>query len=154
MQTIFQKLNMKDEKEIVVLNAPQSFEVALETLSGVRVIRNLAEVEKAHFALAFSITQPELDTAATEITAKAAQDIKLWFAYPKQSSKKYRCEFNRDTGWDKLGQAGYEPVRQVAIDEDWSAVRFRQVAYIKTMIRQEKDMLSAAGKQRKQNEET
>mgnify|MGYP005835701873 CR=1 FL=1 len=28
-----------------------------------------------------------------------------------------------------------EPVRQVAIDEDWSALRFRRVEYIKTMTR-------------------
>lgn len=149
MQTIFQKLNLKDEQEIVVLNAPESFEAVLATLSGVRVVHSAAEVEKAQFALVFAITQAELDAAAVEITARAAPDIKLWFAYPKQSSKKYRCEFNRDTGWDKLGQAGYEPVRQVAIDEDWSAVRFRQAAFIKKMMRQEKDMLSAQAKQRK-----
>jgi hypothetical protein len=57
----------------------------------------------------------------------------VWFAYPKQSSKKYVSEIDRDHGWAKLGAAGFEPVRMVAIDEDWSAVRFRRVDYIKTL---------------------
>ena len=69
------------------------------------------------------------------ITAKASGDAVIWFAYPKGSSKKYTCEFNRDTGWAELAKAGYEPVRQVAIDEDWSALRFRKVEHIKTMTR-------------------
>lgn len=28
--------------------------------------------------------------------------------------------FDRDTGWDTMGEASFEPVRQVAIDDDWS----------------------------------
>jgi len=34
-----------------------------------------------------------------------------------------------------LADDGYEPVRQVAIDEDWSALRFRKVEQIKKMTR-------------------
>ncbi|MBN1921678.1 MAG: hypothetical protein JW892_10565 [Anaerolineae bacterium] len=50
--------------------------------------------------------------------ASAQGDITLWYAYPKSTSKKIKCTFNRDTGWEALGQAGFEPVRQVAVDED------------------------------------
>ena len=32
----------------------------------------------------------------------------------------------------------FEPVRQVAIDEDWSALRFRNVAHIKKNYQKEK----------------
>jgi|GEM_PF-6580646 len=45
------------------------------------------------------------------------------------------CNFNRDTGWGVLGPHGLEGVRQVAIDDDWTALRFRKVDYIKTMTR-------------------
>jgi hypothetical protein len=34
-----------------------------------------------------------------------------------------------------LGAAGFEPVRMVAVDEDWSALRFRRVGFIKTLTR-------------------
>jgi hypothetical protein len=56
----------------------------------------------------------------------------IWFAYPKASSKRYRCEFNRDTGWAAVRAVGFDTVRQVAIDGDWSALRFRRIEYIKT----------------------
>jgi hypothetical protein len=59
----------------------------------------------------------------------------VWFVYPKGTSKKYTCEFNRDIGWAELGKAGYEPVRAVAIDDDWSGLRFRNTTYIKKMTR-------------------
>lgn len=59
----------------------------------------------------------------------------LWFAYPKGTSKRYKCDFNRDNGWEILGQYGFEPVRMIAIDEYWSALRFRRAEYIKTMKR-------------------
>ncbi len=53
----------------------------------------------------------------------------------KELPKKYTCEFNRDNGWTELGKTGYEPVRGVAIDEDWSALGFRDVQHIKKMAR-------------------
>jgi len=72
----------------------------------------------------------------------------IWMAYPKGTSKKYTCEFNRDSGWKALGKAGYEPVRIVAIDEDWSTLRFRKVEHIKNLKRNPKGAISKAGKKR------
>jgi len=66
---------------------------------------------------------------------KLTKDALLWFCYPKGSSKKYKCDFNRDNGWQALGELGFEPVRMVAIDEDWSALRFKPAEAIKTMTR-------------------
>ncbi|KIL49293.1 hypothetical protein [Jeotgalibacillus soli] len=34
-----------------------------------------------------------------------------------------------------LADEGFEPVRQIAIDENWSALRFRKVEKIKTLLR-------------------
>ena len=41
-----------------------------------------------------------------------------------------------------------EGVRQVAIDEDWSALRFRSAKHIKSLERNPKMALSKEGKQR------
>ena len=65
------------------------------------------------------------------LVAKAAGDAVLWFAYPKGTSKRYTCDFHRDEGWDVLRGSGFDSVRQVAIHEDWSALRFRRIEYIK-----------------------
>ncbi len=72
----------------------------------------------------------------------------VWFAYPKGSSKKYKAEINRDRGWEALGKKGFEAVRAVAIDLDWSGIRFRQVTFIKTMKRNSSLSMTTAGKTR------
>ena len=47
-----------------------------------------------------------------------------------------------------VGQYNLEPVRLVAIDEDWSALRFRKVEYIKKITRKESYALTAEAKNR------
>jgi hypothetical protein len=131
MPAIFDKLNLKDHREILVLNAPDEFELALRGLRDVRVCRHIGEVKSLLFALTFVTRRAELDRLSKALAAKASGDAVLWFAYPKGTSKKYTCDFNRDDGWDVLRKAGFDSVRQVAIDEDWSALRFRRVEFIK-----------------------
>ncbi|HYW14020.1 MAG TPA: hypothetical protein VE871_18795 [Longimicrobium sp.] len=135
MTPLFNKLNWKSQSDIVVLNAPEGFQRELDALEGVTVHRGADGLERVEFALAFMMTNVELQAAVDAILAKAQGDAIVWFAYPKGTSKRYRCEFNRDSGWAPLGAAGFEGVRQVAIDEDWSALRFRRVEFIKTMKR-------------------
>lgn len=148
MTTIFHKLNLKTETEIVIINAPASFEPELAALDDVRILRSVAPRTTVRFAVAFVTAQAELDAIATSLMEKAEGDATLWFAYPKRSSKKYRCDFDRDSGWHALGDAGYEGVRMVAIDDDWSALRFRRVEYIKSLTRDSSRAASKAGKAR------
>jgi hypothetical protein len=146
MPKIFDKLNLKTETQLLIINAPESFEAALAELEGREILRDAKKAKAITFALVFSTTQKEVDQSTKALMAKIADDGMLWFAYPKQTSKKYKCEFNRDTGWQALGAEGYEPVRQVAIDEDWSALRFRKVAFIKSFKRA--GAISVEGKKR------
>ena len=148
MSAVFRKLNLKDQNDIVVLDAPASFEPEIAALEGVAVRRSMDAVEQVQFALAFVTLQEQITQAAAQIAQKMDGDAVLWFAYPKGSSKRYTCDFNRDTGWDALGAAGFEPVRQVAIDEDWSALRFRRVEYIKKLTRSSLGAISETGQQR------
>jgi hypothetical protein len=131
MADIFDKLNLEAQKEILVVNAPDSFERAIEGLAGVRVSRLVEKVKSFEFALAFATQRTEVARLSKALAAKAEGDALLWFAYPKGTSKKYSCDFNRDNGWDVLRKLGFDTVRQVAIDEDWSALRFRRVEFIK-----------------------
>ena len=131
MPTLFEKLNLKNQKEILVLDAPESFEPQLARLGGVRVLRKLAEAKEVGFALAFVTCQADLDRISERLVKKAVSDALLWIAYPKGTSRRYTCDFNRDTGFATLRQLGFDSVRQVAIDEDWSALRFRRSEHIK-----------------------
>ena len=143
---LFGKLNLKDEREILVLNAPAAFEPELQRLTGVAVRRRLATGRPLRFALVFATRKVEVDSAAPHLCEMLPGDAVLWFAYPKGSSRRYSCDFNRDTGWNVLGQLGFEPVRQVALDEDWSALRFRRVEFIKSVRRAPERAISAQGR--------
>ena len=146
--TVFEKMNLKDQDTLLVLDAPSSFEPELATLDDVTSHRTPGRVRNVGFFLAFVMSQPEVDTAARLAAGKTTGDAVVWLAYPKGSSKKYKATINRDSGWAGLGAAGFEPVRMVAIDEDWSAVRFRRVDFIKTMTRGKEHALTAQGRKK------
>lgn len=148
MTPLFKKLNFSEQTSIAVLNGPDSFEKELAQLKGVTIVRKLVKRSRVTFALAFATTQKQLDAASKSLAAAAEGDAIVWICYPKQSSTRYECEFNRDTGWTVLGDEGFEPVRQVAIDEDWSALRFRKVEHIQSLTRSASMAISKAGKKR------
>ena len=143
---VFDKLNLKDRREIVVLDAPASFEGELKKLTGVTVHRRVAPGATTEFVLAFATRLAEVEAAARLLAKAAPGDAVVWVAYPKGTSKKYTCDFNRDTGWASLGAIGFEPVRQVAIDEDWTALRFRRAGFIKSLTREPGRAMSAEGR--------
>lgn len=146
MTPLFKKLNLKDQDSVLVLNAPSSFESELAALNGVSIKRAVSG--SCSFAIAFAVTQAQLDSVSEKLALACQGDAVLWIAYPKGTSKRYRCEFNRDSGWSVLGAAGFEPVRQVAIDEDWSALRFRRIEHIKKMNRKPDSTISISGRKK------
>lgn len=148
MATTFGKLNLKQQRKILVVNAPKSFEPELASLRDVSIIRTAEQASEVEFSLAFVTTQNEVDDLASVIAKKSKGDAIVWFAYPKGTSRKYKSEINRDHGWTIWGQLGFEPVRAVAIDEDWSALRFRRTEFIKSMRRDPSRSISTEGMQR------
>lgn len=149
MDAVFKKLNLKTQQQIVVLNAPESFEINIDSiLPEVNVVRNADAADVIEFLMIFVTKQSEIDSIVPIIAPKLVGDAVLWMCYPKGTSKKYKCDFNRDNGWAVMGNFDMEPVRMVAIDEDWSALRFKKADYIKTMTRSSVHALSEKGKQK------
>ena len=131
MATLFEKLNLGDRQQIVVLHAPESFRPEMAKLPVVTIHHHLNSVAECDFWLAFATQKSEVDKLAGPIAKRAKGDAIVWFAYPKGTSKKYTCDFNRDTGWASLRKLGFDTVRSIAIDEDWTALRFRRKEFIK-----------------------
>ncbi len=146
MTALFKKLNFKNHSTIVAINCPTSFDVELNEMASISKISKTAI--ETDFAMIFAVKQIDVDNNVKAIFPKLIGDVVLWLCYPKGTSKKYKCEFNRDTGWEVLGKIGMEPVRQVAIDEDWSALRFRKVENIKTITRAESMAITVEAKNR------
>ena len=148
MGSVFDKLNLKDQRDILVLNAPGTFDGELRKLAGVTVRTRLQAGKPVAFALVFATRKAEVDSVAGPLAQAARGDAIVWFAYPKGTSKRYTCDFNRDTGWAALGSHGFEAVRQVAIDEDWSALRFRRAEFIQSLKRAPQRAMSREGQKK------
>ena len=103
----------KEQPNIVAINSPKTFDNELEEMSKrANIIKDFMEVI-------------EIEQFISTIYQKLKGDAVIWLCYPKMTSKNYKCHFNRDSGWTSLGKYNLEPVRQVAIDDDFSALRFR-----------------------------
>lgn len=132
MDTILKKLKYGDQERIAILNAPEDFrkringllpEVTIDTEINARYLYD--------FMIAFTPASGEVEKLGPACIHNLSDDGKLWLAYPKGSSRRYKSDINRDNGWDTVTGAGFRPVSQVAIDEDWSALRFRNLKYVK-----------------------
>jgi len=140
---VLKKLGLRDQNPVLIINPPAEYKVIMDTIS--------AEIhheprQTYRFVHVFVRSREEVNACGNRAIDNLYGDGHLWVSYPKKSSKKYTCDISRDEGWEVFGQKNFEPVMQVSIDEDWSALRFRHVDYIKTMKR--KSALSQAGKRR------
>ena len=131
MDPLLKKLQFKDGA-FWVSRCPPEMEPAL---AGWTEFGQRSDSPTPSLCLGFAVTLAEVEDFAQAVSAGAPGDALVWCAYPKASSKRIKCEFNRDTGWAAMGEVGFEPVRQVSLSEDWSALRFRRVEFIKKMTR-------------------
>jgi len=149
MTPVFKKMTLKGQRPIHVVDAPLSFLPELEAMSAYTAIqKEVGPADQVTFALTFVTSLQHIESAVKTQFPRLTPEAAWWFAYPKGSSKKYRCDFNRDTGWAALGELGFEGVRIISIDADWSALRFRPVEQIKHFTRRSTMALSEQGKER------
>ena len=154
MSTVFKKMQFNNHEEIYVVNTPQEFASHLQQIAKVTKIKKRAAAgQKFNFVLVFVQNCADIAKHAPKAVEKLNADALLWFAYPKKSSKKYTSDISRDDSWQPLGDLGYEGVRMIAIDSDWSALRFRDPKYIKKLTRDKKRALSSSGKKRVEQSE-
>ncbi len=132
---------------VSILRAPKSLRGLLEPRSS-ELTTKTPQSKADDAVLVFVQSCREIAERAPNMCRKVEGDAILWFAYPKKSSKRYQSDIGRDDSWSALGDAGFEGVRQIAIDEDWSALRFRRVEQIKSLSRAEQRAVSAEGKSR------
>lgn len=81
------------------------------------------------WVLAFVVTRADLARVAALLTADLRADGLVWIAYPKKTSP-LAADLDRDHGWEPMAAPGLKGVRQIAIDKDWSALRFRETRFV------------------------
>lgn len=124
-QTLLEKLQLKEEKNLLIQGLPSSIEKQFAKLTYAKNITPLLRSRKVDFALVFAISQHQLKTVLKDVFPALHDETKLWIAYPKTASK-IASDLNRDCSWDCLTHQSYESVRQVTLDHVWSAMRFKK----------------------------
>lgn len=129
MQSLFEKLQLKDEKNLLIQGLPSSIEKQFVKLFYSKNVTPLLKSRKIDFALLFAINKIQLCNILNEVFPALHEDSKLWIAYPKDTSK-ISSDLSRDCSWYILAENGYESVRQVALDHVWTAMRFKRLESI------------------------
>ena len=146
------KLNFREQDRVLVLQVPPEFQPVITHWAKRTQVETKAAPRKTYpFTMAFVQSEADVKKYGLAAAKQLEGDGICWMVYPKKTSKKYAATINRDHGWALLGELGFEGVRQVAIDEDWSALRFRRAEHIGSMIRRQSMALSQTGKAKSVN---
>lgn len=133
-QNLFEKLQYKEEKNLLIQGLPSSIEKQFSKLNFAKNVTPLLKSRRIDFALVFAINENQLNGILQDVLPALHEESKFWIAYPKSTSKVV-SNLNRDCSWEMVVNAGYEGVRQVALDSVWSALRFKKSEQIKSMTR-------------------
>ncbi len=125
-QTIFEKLQLKNEKTLLIQGLPSSIEKQFTKLSFAKNLTPLLYSRKIDFALLFAVSESQLNSILRDIMPALKEESKLWIAYPQLTSK-IVTDLNKISSWHKLTSAGYESADQVALDHVWIAVNFKKI---------------------------
>lgn len=124
-QTIFEKLQLTNEKNLLIQGLPSSIEKQFCKLSFAKNLTPLLKTRKIDFALVFAVSESQLNAILHDIMPALKSDSKLWVAFPKLTSK-IVTDLNRESSWNKLATAGYETSEQVSLDHVWNASQFKK----------------------------
>jgi hypothetical protein len=112
-----EKLQIKPGQSLAVLNLPPGVTVPTSTAAG--------QPATASAVIGFAVHRDDLDQLGPVIGAARADRL-AWIGYPKGG--KLGTDLNRDRLAQALACEDIQPVRQVSIDDTWSALRFRPAA--------------------------
>jgi hypothetical protein len=133
MDDILKKLRYGEQERIAVLNAPVEFRDRIAgLLPDVQIDTEINARYLYDFMIAFTPVMTDVERLGPACIHNLSNDGKLWMAYPKGKSRRYTSDINRDRGWQTVEETGFRRVSQVAIDTDWSALRFRNARYVKS----------------------
>lgn len=134
MKELLYKLNYKGQERIALINAEEDFALSLsDELKGVVIDKEIDPRYPYSFIILFVKSVSEVEHLTPMTLHNLMADGILWFCYPKKSSRKYKTDLDRDHGWKTLNDSGLHGIRMVSVDNDWSAFRFRNARFIKSL---------------------
>ena len=127
---IVKKLGIKPGMRALVVAAPPA---CLKLLAPLPEGVTVASVPTGThpFVLFFATSLAEIGKSVPNLLKHADRGAPVWIAYPKKTSG-IESDLSRDLIAEAMSGTGWRPVSIIAIDEVWSALRFRPVSEVKT----------------------
>jgi hypothetical protein len=126
IQNLLEKLQLKDEKNLLIQGLPSSIEKQFSKLSFAKNVTPLLKARKIDFALVFAINEKQLNGILHDVIPALQKQGKLWVSYPKKTSK-IVTDLDKEGGWFVMQKNEYESIKQIALDHVWTAVRFKKI---------------------------
>jgi hypothetical protein len=117
---VAERLQVKGERRLAVIGAS----AALEKAVGAAEMR--ADLAKADVVLLFAADRARLEAKLPDVLKELQKTAILWVAYPKLPSG-LAADLSREVIHAMAPKHGLDTVSQIAIDEDWSAMRLKRV---------------------------
>jgi hypothetical protein len=117
---VAERLQVKGERRLAVVGASPALE---KTVGAARARADLA---RADVVLLFASDRAGLEAKLPDVLKTMQDAAILWVAYPKLSSG-LAADLSRDIIHALARKYGLDTVSQIAIDEDWSALRLRRL---------------------------
>ena len=125
--TLLEKLDLKEEKSVLIQGLPSSIEKQFAKLAFAKNVTPLLKIKKIDFALVFAVNETQLRGIIHEVLPALSKGGKFWVAYPKTSSK-IATTLNRECSWSCITNAGFEGISEITLDHVWTATRFEKVS--------------------------
>ncbi len=117
MTSLSKKFQLKAGQSLMLVNPPAGFQNYLAS-------EEIGVAKQSDAVLIFTNSLAEVEQVVPPALQSVSEEALVWVAYPKRASG-VRTDVNRDKLWKALKQTGWQPVRQIALDTVWSALRFR-----------------------------
>lgn len=115
MTSLDAKLQLKTGQTVALVGTGPELEIGAPA----------AGPDAADTVIAFAADSSELSDQLTVLQAVAGRGGVPWVAYPK--AKQLGTDLTRDVIRDLVPAAGLDPVRQIALDDVWSALRLKAI---------------------------
>ena len=124
-KTVAQKLGLKPGKTLLVRQQPHDVAALIGALpSAARLVT--AETKPCALILIFAEDKAALVKGLSDCKLLLEPGGVLWVAYIKGTSTR-KTDTNRNSIRDYVATIGLDTVSQIAIDDDWSALRLKVV---------------------------
>lgn len=124
VQTVFEKLQYNNEKNVLIQGLPSSVEKQFAKFSFSKNVTPLLRSRKIDFALLFAISERQLGDILHDVIPALHKQAKLWIAHPKQTAK-IASDLCRNTHWQVLDEHELEALDRVELDTVWCATQFK-----------------------------